>query len=416
MLKKILPDLIAVLAFIVIAFVYFVPANFDGRVLAQHDSVAGIGSGIEAQQYQQRTGERTRWTNAIFGGMPTYQMSPSYDSTRPLQFVEKVYHLFLPNYVWLVFIMLLGFYILLRCMSLSVWLSTLGAIFWAFSSYFFIIIGAGHIWKFVTLAYIVPTIAGIVLTYRGKYWAGGILTALFVALQIISNHIQMSYYFVFVILFMVIAFFVEALKQKQIPRFIKASFVVLAAGIIGIAVNASTLYHTYQYSKETMRGKSELTVKETANQTKSGLDRDYIVQWSYGIGETFSLMVPNVKGGASVPLSLNKTAMEKANPMYRSLYNQIGQYWGEQPGTSGPVYVGAFVMLLFILGLFIVKGPMKWALAGATLLSILLSRERISWDSPISFSTSCRCTTSSARYHRFLLLLSLPYRCWLSLR
>lgn len=376
-LKKILPDLIVVLLFAVISFVYFFPAAIEGRVLFQHDSRESVGSGVESQEYYQRTGERTRWTNSIFGGMPTYQMSPSYNSTRPIAFLEQVYHLFLPKYVWYVFVMLLGFYILLRAFNFSVWLASLGAIIWAFSSYFFIIISAGHIWKFVTLAYIPPTIAGMVLAYRGKYLAGGLLTALFVAMQIVSNHLQMSYYFLFVMLFMALAYLVDAWRNKQLPHFFKATGVLALAALIGVAINSSNLYHTYEYSKETMRGKSELVKpdEDPANQTKGGLSRDYITQWSYGIGETFSLLVPNVKGGASVPLSKNETAMEKADPTYTQygLYNQIMQYWGEQPGTSGPVYVGAFVMFLFVLGLFILKGPMKWALLGATVLSVLLS-------------------------------------------
>ena len=172
---------------------------------------------------------------------------------------------------------------------------------------------------------------------------------------------------------MAVAFGVDAWQKKEMPRFLKATGVLLMAGILGVCINLSNLYHTYEYSKETMRGKSELVKPDSHNQTKSGLERDYITQWSYGIGETFSLLVPNVKGGASVPLAANEKAMEKANPMYNSIYSQIGQYWGEQPGTSGPVYVGAFVMFLFILGLFIVKGPMKWALLSATVLSVLLS-------------------------------------------
>jgi hypothetical protein len=213
----------------------------------------------------------------------------------------------------------------------------------------------------------------MVLAYRGKYLSGGLLTAVFVALQIVSNHVQMSYYFLFVMLFMAVAFGVDAWQKKEMPQFLKATGVLLMAGILGVCINLSNLYHTYEYSKETMRGKSELVKPDSHNQTKSGLERDYITQWSYGIGETFSLLVPNVKGGASVPLAANEKAMEKANPMYNSIYSQIGQYWGEQPGTSGPVYVGAFVMFLFILGLFIVKGPMKWALLSATVLSVLLS-------------------------------------------
>ena len=371
--KRILPDIIAIVVFAVISFAYFCPAVTEGRILSQHDSVAGIGAGQEGKEYLERTGERTRWTNSIFGGMPTYQMAPSYDSTDWLKGIENLYHLYLPTYVWYVFVMLLGFYILLRAFNFKVWMAGLGAIVWAFSSYFFIIIAAGHIWKFITLAYIPPTIAGMVLCYRGKYLWGGLVTALFVALQISSNHVQMSYYFLFVMLFMAIAYGVQAYQQKTLATFWKSTGVLVAAGILGICINLSNLYHTYEYSKESMRGKSELVKENSANQTGSGLERDYITQWSYGIGETFSLMVPNVKGGASVPLAANEKAMEKANPMYGSIYSQLGQYWGEQPGTSGPVYVGAFVMFLFILGLFIVKTPMKWALLAATILSILLS-------------------------------------------
>ena len=371
--KKLLPDLVVILFFAVIAFLYFFPAVTEGRILAQHDAVAGIGSGREMQEYLEKTGERTRWTNSIFGGMPTYQMAPSYDSTNTLGFIQQVYHLFLPTYVWYVFVMLLGFYILLRAFDFKVWLASLGAVLWAFSSYFFIIIAAGHIWKLMTLAYIPPTIAGMVLVYRKKWLAGGVVTALFVALQIFSNHPQMSYYFLFVMLFMAIAYGVLAWQKKQLPDFFKSTGVLVVAGLVGVCVNLSNLYHTYEYSKESMRGKSELVKENSAYQTDSGLERSYITQWSYGIGETFSLLVPNVKGGASVPLAANEKAMEKANPAYQSLYAQLGQYWGEQPGTSGRVYVGAFVMFLFVLGLFIVKGPMKWALVVGTVFSITLS-------------------------------------------
>ena len=371
--KRLIPDMVAVLLFAVISFAYFCPAVTEGRILSQHDSVAGIGAGQESKEYFEQTGERTRWTNSIFGGMPTYQMSPSYDSTDLLKGVENLYHLYLPTYVWYVFVMLLGFYILLRAFDFKVWMAGLGAIIWAFSSYFFIIIAAGHIWKFITLAYIPPTIAGMVLCYRGKCLVGGLVTAFFVALQIMSNHVQMSYYFLFVMLFMAISYGVKAFQENALAIYFKRTGVLVVAGLLGVCINLSNLYHTYEYSKESMRGKSELVKENSANQTDSGLERDYITQWSYGIGETFSLLVPNVKGGASVPLAANEKAMEKANPMYGSIYSQLGQYWGEQPGTSGPVYVGAFVMFLFVLALFIVKTPMKWALLAATILSILLS-------------------------------------------
>ncbi|MCD8029489.1 MAG: YfhO family protein [Bacteroides sp.] len=372
-MKRFLPELLVILAFIIISFAYFFPAVLEGCILFQHDTAAGAGASQEVKEYYERTGHRSRWTNALFGGMPTYQISPSYDSTEPLRLVEKAYHLFLPNYVWLVFAMMLGFYILLRVMGVSAWLAGLGGIIWGFSSYFFILISAGHIWKFITLAYIPPTIAGILLAYKKKYLAGGILAALFVALQIQSNHIQMTYYFLFVILFLVIAIFIDAWKKKELTDFLKATGTLIVAGFIGISINLSTLYHTYEYTKETMRGQSELRQETTEGKEENGLTREYITQWSYGIGETFNLLVPNLKGGASVPLSQSRTAMKKANPMYISLYSQLPQYFGDQPMTSGPVYIGAFVLMLFILGCFLVKGPVKWALLGATIFSVLLS-------------------------------------------
>ena len=373
-MKKLLPDLIAILAFVLLSFAYFFPADIENRILFQHDTAAGAGAGQEVKEYYEQTGERSRWTNSLFGGMPMYQIAPSYDSTKSLQWVQKAYQLFLPDYVCLTFMLMLGFYILLRVFGIPVWLAGLGGIMWAFSSYFFILISAGHIWKFITLAYVPPTIAGIVLAYRGKLLWGGILTALFVALQITSNHVQMSYYFFFVILFFVGAYFEKAWRTKTLPQFFKASAVLIVAALVGIAANVSNLYHTYAYSKETMRGKSELVqTGDAAKQTSSGLDRDYITQWSYGIDETLTLLVPNFKGGASAALSQSETAMSKANPMYSSLYGSLTQYFGTQPMTSGPVYVGAFVLFLFVLGCFIVKGPLKWALTGATFFSIVLS-------------------------------------------
>ncbi|MFA6359620.1 MAG: YfhO family protein [Dysgonamonadaceae bacterium] len=372
--KKALPDLLVLVTFILISFVYFSSAIVDGRKISQHDSLAAIGQGQEARDYMARhDGERTRWTNSMFGGMPTYQMGPTYNSTKPLDAAKQAYQLFLPNYVYLVFIMMLGFYILMRALRANYLISALGAIIWAFSSYFFIIIAAGHIWKFLTLAYIPPTIAGMILIYRRKYWVGALLVMVFVAFQLSANHIQMSYYFLIVMIAIAIAYMVEAIKKKQLGIYAKSTGVLVVAGLIGVTANISSLYHTYEYSKETMRGKSELSHHGAENKTDAGLERDYITAWSYGIGETFTLLVPNTKGGASVPLSQNQIAMKKARPEYRELYTQIGQYWGDQPGTSGPVYAGALVIMLFVLGLFIVKGPLKWALLAATILSIMLS-------------------------------------------
>jgi hypothetical protein len=373
LLKKWLPDMLAVLLFAVLAFAYFFPADIEGRILYRHDASAGRGAGQEGIEYMQKTGERSRWTNALFGGMPTYQMAPSYHSTDKLSTMTKIYHLFLPENVWYVFAYLLGFYILLRAFDFRQHLAALGSIVWAFSTYFLIIIAAGHIWKVWALAYLPPLIAGLVLAYRGKYLWGFVLTAIFTAFEINANHVQMTYYYLFIILAMVIAWLIDAIRKHQLAAFGKATAVCLAGAAIGVCINLSNLYHTWQYGQESMRGKSELVKKNSANQTSSGLERDYITQWSYGIDETWTLLIPNTKGGASVPMSESKIAMEKADPTYESIYQQIGQYWGEQPGTSGPVYVGAFVMFLFVLGLLIVKGPMKWALLAVTILSVLLS-------------------------------------------
>ena len=375
--KKFLPDVVVILVFAIISFAYFLVPVTQGKILFQHDASAGVGSAQEFTEYQNRTGETTRWTNSIFGGMPTYQMSPSYQSTDGLSQVMNAYHLWLPDNVWFLFAYLLGFYILLRAFDFRQTLAALGSIMWAFSSYFLIIIAAGHLWKVMALAYLPPMIAGIVLAYRGRYLSGFIVTALFTAFEIKANHVQMTYYYLFIILFMVIAYLVKAVREKQLAGFMKSTGVVAAAAVIGIAINLSSLYHTWQYQKESMRGKSELVKKDAANQTSSGLDRDYITQWSYGIDETLTLLVPDAKGGATVPLSKNATAMAKADPQIQSmipqLYDAIPQYFGTQPGTSGPVYVGAFVLFLFILGLFIVRGSMKWALLAATVLSVLLA-------------------------------------------
>ncbi len=371
--KQWLPDVLVVVLFVAISFVYFFPADIEGRILYRHDSSAGRGAGQEALEYYQRTGKTTRWTNALFGGMPTYQTAPSYDSTKLLSKAIDAYHLWLPENVWYVFVYLLGFYILLRAFDFRWYLAMLGSVIWAFSSYFFIIIAAGHIWKVMALAYLPPMIAGIVLAYRGKYLAGLLFTAIFSAFEINANHVQMTYYYLFVIVAMVLAYFIEGIKQKNYRHLAKATAVCVVGALFGICLNLSNLYHTWSYSKETMRGASELVKEHSDNQTSSGLDRDYITQWSYGIDETWTLLVPNAKGGASVPLSQNETAMKHADSYYTGVYQQLGQYWGNQPMTAGPVYVGAFIMMLFILGLFIVKGPMKWTLLAVTILSVLLS-------------------------------------------
>ena len=385
--KKLLPYIASISIFAVISIGYFTPDIFEGKTLFQDDMKQGFSVGAEGKVFYEKTGERTRWTNSLFSGMPNYQISPGYDSMYAFRSIVRVYDLYIPYPAGLIFIMLLGFFILLKALNIRTPLAVAGAIFYAFSSYFFIIITAGHIWKFVTLAYIPPTIGGIILIYKGRYWLGGIVTATFTALQITSNHIQMSYYFGFVIIAYLIAVFVDAIINKQLFGFLKSSAVLLVAVAIGACINISNLYHTYEYSKQTIRGPSELT-HNIENQTSDGLERDYIVQWSYGTGETWSLLIPNVKGGASGALGYsrdknsgewkrdkakNKEALDRVDSRYREQVAQQNTYWGNQPGTSGPVYVGAFVFALAVLGLFIIKNRLKWFLLGVTILSILLS-------------------------------------------
>ena len=401
-LKRCLPDVVAVLLFVILSFAYFFPADFEGRILYRHDSSAGVGAGQEILDYMDRhDGERPRWTNSLFSGMPTYQLTPTYDTTKALGKVENAYHLWLPENVWLLFVYLLGFYILLRAFDFRQHLAALGSVIWAFSTYFLIIIAAGHIWKVIALAYLPPLIAGVVLAYRGKYMKGLFVTALFAALEVSANHVQMTYYYLFIIFFMALAWLADAIRKKQLAHWLKATGVCIVGGLIGLLVNLSNLYHTWEYSKESMRGKSELVKEQSENQTSSGLDRDYITGYSYGIGETWSLLVPNVKGGASDRvLGATSVGQKEGNSHflnangqqipYSYIYNQMPQYWNEstldrqQPGTSGPVYVGAFVLMLFVLGLFIVRSPLKWALLAATVLSILLAwGQNLMWFSNI---------------------------------
>lgn len=385
--KRVAPDLAAVVLFVLISVAYFFTPLTQGLVLSGNDITGGVGAGRERMEYLERTGHDTRWTNALFGGMPTYQIAPSYKSRSVLAGLERVYELGLTDCAMYVFILLLGFYILMRTFRARPPVAVFGAVAWAFSSYFFIIIGAGHIWKVLTLAFIPPTIAGMVLCYRGKYLWGGVMTMFFIAWQILSNHLQMTYYFIFAMVLLSLGFLIDAIINKNFARFAKGVGVFAAAAVVGVAVNASNLYHTYQYSKQTMRGSSELAQTSThGKKAGSGLSKEYITQWSYGTGETFSLLVPNVKGGASGGMSMNGKVQNDPHfgeymQTLQQLYPQLGgstpglsQYWGEQPGTSGPVYVGAFVCMLFILSLFYSgKSAVARSLMLITVLSVLLS-------------------------------------------
>ena len=384
--RSIVTFVISILAFAAISWIYFSPSVLNGDVLQQNDVMQGKANGQEAKVYNEtHNGEVTRWTNSLFGGMPTFQIAPSYKSNSMINTIGKLLSLGFPEPVSWVFLLMLGFFILMLSFKMKWYLAVLGAIGYAFSSYFFIIIDAGHIWKLLVLCYIPPTIAGIVWAYRGKYLLGAAVAALFATLQLINNHVQMTYYSMFIIVPLVIAFLVIAIKDKKIGQWCIATCSLAVAAALALGANASNLYMSYKYSQETMRGgHSELTPLPNENgeqqvssePTNGGLSKEYITQWSYGIDETWTLMVPNVKGGTSM-----KTLADVDNAEDVATESELGlegmkafpQYFGDQPFTSGPVYVGALIFALFILSIFVVKGPVKWALLFATIISILLS-------------------------------------------
>ena len=373
-LVKLLPYIFPILIIVAVSVIYFSPDIFEDKTLFQGDIKQGIAIGQEAKAFNEATGETTRWTNSLFGGMPNFQISPSYENNQVLKVIEKIYSLGLPVPVSYIYIMAIGFFILLMVLNVKWYFSLLGALAYAFSSYFFIIIAAGHIWKFITLAYIPPTIAGIILAYRGKYIKGALLAAFFGMLQIHANHIQMSYYSFIFILPLVVGYLVDAINKKELKLFGKATLSLVVAALLAVAANLPSIYNTYEYSKETMRGKSELASESTSQGGgNGGLSIDYITQWSYGIGESWTLLIPDTKGGATGYLAKDKDAMKEATPSLRQYVGQMNRYWGDQPFTSGPVYAGAVIMFLSLVGCMVVKGPIKWACIVASIISLLLS-------------------------------------------
>lgn len=377
--------LISVVVMAAISFLFFVPDNIEGNDLQQHDMVQGMANGHEIMEYQQATGVKSWWTNSLFSGMPTFQISPSYSSNSLFSWITTVYGLGLPAPSNLLFMMMLGFMILMLALRVRWEYGLLGAIAWGLSSYFVIIIGAGHIWKFVTLAYIPPTIAGILLCYRGRLMAGGALASFFAMMQISSNHIQMTYYFGFVIAAVVVAYFVSAIRSHEVGKWCKATGILAAAALLAVAANLPNLYHTSKYAKETQRAASELS---TGGDDAVRAKKDWITEYSYGRAETFSLFIPNVKGGASIKMSRDKqlrgqspilslaelpAADKITDAASRQILPQVPQYFGEPQMTNGPVYVGVIIFALFLIGCVVVKGALKWALVAATVLSILLA-------------------------------------------
>lgn len=376
--NKLAPYLAAVVIFVVVTMVFFSPL-MEGKRLVQSDIMNFQGAAKEIIDFRTKTGQEALWTNSMFGGMPAYQISVIYTGN-VLGFFDRIFTLGLPQPANLVFLYFIGFFFLMLVLRVNPWLSIAGATAFALSSFYIAIIEAGHNSQAHAIGYLAPLLAGIILTLRKQYLLGGVITALFFSLELKMNHPQITYYFMMILVLIGIAELVEAIRKKQIPSFFLSVSIIAVAGIFAVLTNITNIWATYEYSKHTIRGKTELTT-EKENRT-TGLDKDYATQWSYGVGETMTLLIPNFAGGSS-----NEKAGENSAVVKALRENQIAEqtikhfidepavpmYWGSQPFTSGPFYAGAIIVFLFILGLFIVKGPLKWALLGATILSVMLS-------------------------------------------
>ena len=381
--------LLSVAIMAIVALLFFAPNNFNGDTLAQHDMQQGSANGQEGIEYYQQTGEKALWTNSLFSGMPTFQISPEYPSNALFTWLNDVYGLWLPSPSNLLFMMMMGMLIMCYCLRMRWWYALIAALAWGFSSYFVIIIGAGHIWKFLALTYMPPTIGAVIMAYRGKWLSGSAILALFAMLELNANHPQITYYSMFIMAALAIAFLVYAIREKQIKKWLVASAACLVAGVLAVGANAPSLYNTYEYSKETKRAGSELTplqkqdVAPDGEKPTGGLPKAEIGGWSNTPGESFSLMIPNIKGGATIrpvagkiePLTLRLAAdrtLSQDNDPY-GLLDSLTQYFGGKGMTNGPFYLGALIFALFILGCIIVRGPVKWALLIVALFSVFLA-------------------------------------------
>lgn len=368
-LKQYLPHLAVILIFLAVILAYFSPL-LEGKRLRQPDITNWKGMSKEITDYRAKTGKEALWTNSMFGGMPAYQISVEYKANL-IRHIDNIFKLGLPHPANLVFIYFIGFFILLMVLKVDPWMALAGSLAFTFSSYFFIILEAGHNSKAHAIGYMAPVLAGIILAYRGKHLAGALLTALFLALQLRANHLQITYYLMMMVIILGISELVSAIKNNTLPAFLKTTGLLIFAALLAVSTNTTNLWATWEYGKDTIRGKSELST-DPGNRT-TGLDKDYATQWSYGKAETFTLLIPNAKGGATGSLGNNPKAMEKVDNMFAQNVAGMNHYWGNQPFTSGPVYAGAIMVFLFILGLFIVKGELRWWLLAATVLSIMLS-------------------------------------------
>ena len=372
-LKRSWKHALAVLGFFLVTLVYFTP-NFEGKVLNAHDNLTSKGNSKEIIDHMKIYDEQPFWTNGLFSGMPAFHISTiSYSNL--MRYVYNSTTLGMKP-VHNFFMYMIGFYILLLVLGMSPFLSAIGAISFALSTYFVIIIGAGHNTKAAAIAYMAPIIAGVLLTFRKKYLLGAAITAFFLAIEIAANHLQITYYLMFILLIYGGFKLYEAIKINELPHLFKSLLFLIIAVFLAVGANSTKLMLSLEYTKDSTRGRSELTA-DSGNKT-SGLDKDYVTAWSYGIWESFTLVIPNFQGGASGGELDTKSATydalkSRGVPNARSIIKQVPIYWGDQPMTSGPVYVGAIICFLFVLGLFLVQGPMKWWLLSATILSIVLS-------------------------------------------
>jgi hypothetical protein len=366
----------AILLFIIISAAYMAPA-LEGKNLRQSDMVQHKGMSKELVDYREETGKEALWTNSMFGGMPAYLISTRYTSNL-LRGFHRLFVLGDWRPICFVFLYLFGAYIALLAFGVNRWLSIAGAIAYAFSSYFFVIIEVGHISKVLALGYMPPIIGGVHMAFRGKYLVGGLLLGVFLSLQMLVVHLQITYYTMLIVLLYGLFELIGVIRErKQYRNFLLATTTLLVAALLAVASNFSNLWTTYEYGNYSIRGKSELT-HNTDNQT-SGLDKDYATQWSYGIAETFTLLIPDFHGGSSAsPIPVKSSTYEFLKEIQgpataKKTIKQMPTYWGTQPFTLGPVYAGAIVVFLFVLGFFLLKGPMKWWILSVTLLSVVLA-------------------------------------------
>jgi len=364
--------LIILLGFLALALAYMSPV-LDGKVLSQHDMTQFEGVKQELTAYEEETGESSQWTNSQFSGMPSFHVGPTGARTTIFRELAKVtrFGAGMSNPIAILFTYLVCFYILLLTLRVSPWLSAIGAIAFALSSYNLIILQPGHISKAYAIAFMAPVVAGILLTYRGKYLAGGLIFLLGLGIELYYNHLQITYYLVLLSMIIVLSKGVFAIIEKQLQKFMTASAVLLVVALLALLPNLSTLWTNYEISKQSIRGKPVLTQNEE-NQT-SGLDRDYALSYSYGKAETFSLMIPYMTGGKTGAMGGNEKAMEKVSPQLKETVASQNQYWGAKASTAGDNYSGAIVVFFFVLGLLLIKGPMRWWIIISSLLSIMLA-------------------------------------------